>query len=59
MDKQMYPLYGFFIGLLAGATTGILMAPDKGKRTRKKITRRVEKLEDDIEKLWGKVSNYK
>lgn len=40
-------LLGVFGGLVAGALLGILLAPDKGSNTRKKIMRKGEDLVDN------------
>ncbi len=40
-------LLGVFGGLVAGALLGILLAPDKGSDTRKKIVRKGEDLVDN------------
>lgn len=40
-------LLGVFGGLVAGALLGILLAPDKGSNTRKKIVRKGEDLVDN------------
>jgi len=39
---------GVLAGLAAGAALGILFAPDKGKNSRKKITRKSEDIFDDM-----------
>jgi len=39
---------GVLAGLAAGAALGILFAPDKGKNSRKKITRKSEDILDDM-----------
>lgn len=40
------------VGYAAGAVTGILFAPDKGEKTRKKIRSKAEELGEDIEKAY-------
>ncbi len=39
---------GFLAGAAAGAITGILFAPDKGSKTRKKIKKSAEKISSDM-----------
>jgi len=45
----------FFIGVILGAavgsTTALLLAPDKGKRTRKRISRKFKELNNDLEDI--------
>jgi len=41
-------LLGLLAGMAAGAVLGVLFAPDKGVRTRKKICREGEELTDDL-----------
>jgi len=45
-------LAGLFIGAAAGAAAGILLAPQSGKDTRKKIKDEADKMKDE----WGKCS---
>lgn len=40
---------GFLTGVLTGFISGILFAPDKGKKTRRKIARGVVDWEEDVE----------
>ncbi len=50
--KEGKIVLGVLAGLAAGAVLGILLAPDKGSATRKKITGKGSKYIDDIkEKL--------
>jgi len=46
MKNQSKILLSFVIGALAGAATGLLLAPDKGEVTRKKIKDSVNDLSD-------------
>ncbi len=46
MKNSSRILLSFMVGALAGAATGILLAPDKGKNTRKKIVDSIDKLSD-------------
>ena len=41
-------LTGFFIGAMGGLLTGLLIAPDSGKDTRKKITDTAHKIQHDL-----------
>lgn len=48
-------LTGVFVGAIAGLAAGILLAPDKGSETRRKI---IDKGEDLADKVKNKVSGY-
>lgn len=57
MDKGKV-LLGVAAGLAAGAALGLLLAPDKGSNTRKKIGKKKDKLIDDMKvKLNGLVDD--
>ncbi|MBK8191962.1 MAG: YtxH domain-containing protein [Lewinellaceae bacterium] len=46
-------LLGILGGVAIGALLGVLLAPDKGSNTRKKIRRKGEDLVDDVKaKVW-------
>jgi gas vesicle protein len=51
-------MLSFIVGALAGAAAGILLAPDKGKNTRKKVKDSIdnlsEKVKDTIDDLSDK-----
>ncbi|HEY8661047.1 MAG TPA: YtxH domain-containing protein [Hanamia sp.] len=46
----------FISGFTAGALTGLLLAPDEGARTRKKLMKKAKKYKKDLENT---VSEYK
>jgi gas vesicle protein len=48
-------LTGVFVGAIAGLAVGVLLAPDKGTETRKKI---MDKSQDLADKVKNKVSGY-
>jgi gas vesicle protein len=41
-------LAGFLIGAMGGLLTGLMIAPESGKNTRKKILEEAESLRDDL-----------
>jgi gas vesicle protein len=41
-------LTGFFIGAMGGLLTGLLIAPDSGKGTRKRISDTAQKIQHDL-----------
>lgn len=45
---------GIILGAAVGAVTALLMAPDKGKRTRKKLNRKVRELNESIDDLYSR-----
>jgi gas vesicle protein len=47
-------LTGMVLGAVAGLLAGVLIAPDKGKNTRKKIKRRAEDLGDSFKDSYYK-----
>ncbi|MDY0076547.1 MAG: YtxH domain-containing protein [Bacteroidales bacterium] len=65
MNKRIINTFlGFAAGTVTGAAIGILMAPDKGTKTRKKISKTVKKtskevndsINDQIDRLSEKVN---
>jgi len=53
-------LLGILAGVAGGALAGILFAPEKGSKTRKRISRKGEKYSDDVkdkfEEFYDKVN---
>lgn len=56
MSNESNTMLGFIAGAATGALLGVLFAPDKGKKTRKKIAREVKKTQ---EQLLNEASNIK
>jgi len=52
MNNGIKVLTGFSLGLLAGAVAGLLYAPEKGDKTRKKLKKNVDKsYKDSMKKI--------
>ncbi|MTI32601.1 YtxH domain-containing protein [Cytophagales bacterium RKSG123] len=53
----------FLVGAAAGTAAGLLFAPEKGERTRRRLRRRAEDLRDNIEETLetqtAKVQDFK
>jgi gas vesicle protein len=47
----------FFSGIVIGAVLGVLLAPDKGSETRKKISKGCEDLRDKFSEFTESISN--
>lgn len=59
MDNRVKILLGFVAGAAAGAITGILLAPDKGKVTRENLAQKTTDLSGDVaEKLQKGVDKF-
>ena len=48
-------LAGILLGAAAGAVLGILLAPDKGAETRKKLSQKKNKMEEELMSKFGEV----
>ncbi|MFH6768839.1 YtxH domain-containing protein [Gaetbulibacter aquiaggeris] len=46
--KSNNAILGLVAGLALGATLGVLLAPDKGEKTRKKIGSKTKKVKDNL-----------
>lgn len=53
MNKTIKLVLGFMAGATAGAITGILMAPDKGVKTRKKLRKKAAKVSSEVSDVFG------
>jgi gas vesicle protein len=50
-------LLGVLAGVAAGATLGILFAPDKGENTRKKLTQKGDNYIDGLKDIFNRAIN--
>lgn len=48
MDKNQKVVLGFILGVAAGAVAGILLAPESGEETRRKISDKAKNYKDDL-----------
>jgi gas vesicle protein len=48
MTNDQKVIVGFLCGVAAGALAGILLAPNSGEETRKKISEKANELKDDL-----------
>ena len=48
MDNNQKALLGLILGITAGAVAGILLAPDSGTETRRKIADKANGYKDDL-----------
>ena len=48
MNRSEKTLLSFLVGAAAGLTAGLLFAPAKGKKTRRKISTKANELKEDL-----------
>lgn len=62
MDSNQKAVFGFLLGLTAGAVAGLLLAPEAGTDTRRKLSDRANRYREDlngqINSAIGKLSKY-
>ena len=56
MDNTEKTLIAFLAGAAAGALTGLLLAPDTGEKTRKRLGKNVSQWTDELETTWDKTA---
>lgn len=52
MDNTGKVISALLIGAAAGALTGLLLAPESGDKTRRKLNKSAKDLIDDLEDAW-------
>lgn len=50
-------LKALLIGAMAGAIGGLILAPQSGKETQKKLKDEAQKLQDDLDKLYSDITD--
>ena len=58
MSKTVSVLVGFLAGAAAGAVTGLLFAPEKGSKTRKKLTKKVKEVSGGFTETIGEQIDF-
>jgi gas vesicle protein len=56
MSKESNIISGFVLGVMAGAAAGLLLAPNSGKRTRKKIKTKTKRVINDAKDSLSEVT---
>ncbi len=56
MSKESNFLTGIVIGAIVGAAAGVLLAPESGEETRKKIADKTSGLKEDLETKFQEIS---
>lgn len=59
MSGSSRSFFAFLTGVLTGVAVGIVFAPDKGETTRDKLTYRLGKYRDELQKLISDLLNSK
>ena len=57
MSGSRKTFFAFLAGAIAGAVAGLLLAPDSGKNTRKKLADKAKDIKDKLEDQLGKFGN--
>lgn len=52
MNKSERSLWAFIAGAAAGAVVGLLLAPESGDETRKKLSKKAGSLAQELEDSW-------
>lgn len=52
MNKSEKTILAFIAGAAAGALAGLLLAPEEGEKTRRKLSRKANKLAGELEESW-------
>ena len=55
MSKGSNSIFAFLLGLIAGAVTGLLYAPEKGSHTRDKLSFLMDKYKRRFEDILGEI----
>ncbi len=54
MNNKSKIIVGIAAGLAAGAILGVLFAPDRGAKTRKKLKKKGKQMSDDLKEIFDK-----
>lgn len=52
MDNTSKVVAALLVGAVAGALTGLLLAPESGDKTRRKLNKSAKDMIDDLEDAW-------